>query len=238
MVRYVKRNFLYYRTFHTIETLNDEVLCWLGRTANILPNQVTKKEPYSEHNIEQPYLTPYRPYLAKKASPDLYAIRKDNSIPYIGNFYSLPLGTYKGKGSRVALHVEADELIMSQPENKTEIFRHLLAVGTGQKIKKTDHVRDKTGSINERIAKAAVQFTQEELALEWIEQLREKKPRYIRDQLDIIQKAIDGVDPRKVAITLNTVLKKPSAVPLILRPSLSFSNPTEKRNPISRHSIP
>jgi len=97
---------------------------------------------------------------------------------------------------------------MSQPENKTEICRHLLAVGTGQKIKKTDHARDKTGSIDERIAKAAVQFTQEELALEWMELLREKKPRYIRDQLDIIQKAIDGVDPKKVAFTLKYCVEK------------------------------
>jgi len=50
-------------------------------------------------------------------------------------------------------------IIMSQPENKTEIFRHLLAVGTGQKIKKTDYARDKTSSIDERIAKEEGQFT-------------------------------------------------------------------------------
>ena len=208
VVKYVKMNFLYNRTFHNIETLNDEVLGWLGRTANLLPHGVTKKEPCSEHNIEQSDLTPYRPYLPKQASSDLYAIRKDNSISYKGNFYSLPLGTYKGKGSRVALHVEADELIMSQPENKTEICRHFLAVGTGQKIKKTDHSRDKTGSIDERIAKAAGQFTQVELAQEWMELLREKKPRYIRDQLDIIQKAIDGVDPKKVEFTLKCCVEK------------------------------
>jgi hypothetical protein len=64
---------------------------------------------------------------------------------------------------------------MSQPENKTEICRHLLAVGTGQKIKKTDHTRDKTGCIDERIAKAAGQFTQEELTLEWMERIRLSK---------------------------------------------------------------
>lgn len=208
VVRYVKRNFLYNRIFHTIETLNDEVLAWLGRTANALPHGVTKKEPCSELILEQPYLTPYSPSLPKQASPDLYAVRKDNSISYKGNFYSLPLGTYKGKGCRVALHVEAGELVISQAEDKTEICRHLLAVGTGQKIKKTDHGRDKTGSIDERIAKAAMLFTQPELALEWMGLLREEKPRYIRDQLDMIQKAIEGVDPQKVELTLRYCVEK------------------------------
>ena len=38
VVKYVKQNFLYNRTYHNIETLNDEVLGWLGRTANSLPH--------------------------------------------------------------------------------------------------------------------------------------------------------------------------------------------------------
>lgn len=208
VVRYVKMNFLYNRTFHTIETLNDEVMCWLGRTANALPHGVTKKSPYSEHLIEQPYLTPYRPCLSKQATPHLYAVRKDNSISYKGNFYSLPLGTYKGKGTRIALHVEADELVMSHLEDKTEICRHLLALGTGQKIKKTDHGRNKTGSIDERMAKAAGMFAQRELALEWLEQLREENPRYIRDQLDMIEKAIEGVQTHLVELTLKYCAEK------------------------------
>lgn len=47
VVGYVKRNFLYNRTYHNIDTLNDEALGWLGRTANILPHAVTKKDPFS-----------------------------------------------------------------------------------------------------------------------------------------------------------------------------------------------
>lgn len=208
VVRYVKRNFLYNRTFHNIETLNDEALGWLGRTANALPHSVTKKEPCSELIIEQPYLTPYNPYSLQPAILDLYAVRKDNSIPYKGNFYSLPLGTYKGKGSQIALHVESGELVISHPENKTEICRHTIPVGTGQKIKNTDHIRDKTGSIDERIAKAARLFTREEMALSWMASLRKEKPRYIRDQLDMIQKTIEGVDPQRVELTLKYCLEK------------------------------
>jgi hypothetical protein len=81
-------------------------------------------------------------------------------------------------------------------------------VGKGQKIKKTDHSRDKTGSIDERIAKAARLFASQEMALSWMALLRKQKPRYIRDQLDMIQKTIEGVDPQKVDLTLKYCLEK------------------------------
>ena len=207
-VRYVKRNFLYNRTFHNIDTLNDEAMGWLGRTANALPHAVTKKEPRAELVVEQPYLTPYRPCSPRPAVLNLYAVRKDNSVPYKGNFYSLPLGTYTGKGSQVALHVEAGELVISQPGDKTEICRHAIPAGTGQKIKKTDHGRDKGDSIDERIAKTARLFPREETALRWMGLLREEKPRYIRDQLDMVQKAVEGADPDKVGLTLEYCLEK------------------------------
>jgi transposase len=60
VIKYIKQNFLYNRTFHNIETLNDEALGWLGRTANALPHSFTRKEPCKEWLIEQPFLQPYR----------------------------------------------------------------------------------------------------------------------------------------------------------------------------------
>lgn len=208
VVSYVKKNFLYNRTFHNVETLNDEALGWLGRTANALPHGVTKKEPFSELIIEQSHLTPYRPCSPRPTDLGLYSVRKDNSIPYKGNFYSLPLGTYKGNQTVVTLQVQEGELVISLPEELTEICRHTIPAGTGQKVQKTDHKRDKTGSIDERIAKATKLFAQEEMALSWMEMLRKEKPRYIRDQLDMIQKAIEGVDPQKVELTLKYCLEK------------------------------
>lgn len=207
-VGYVKRNFLYNRTFHNIDTLNDEALGWLGRTANALPHAVTKKEPCSELVLERPYLTPYSPCSPQQAVLALYAVRKDNSIPYRGNFYSLPLGTYRGKGTQVALHVEGDQLIVCHPVNKSEICRHTIPAGTGLKIKKTDHARDKAGSIDERIAKAVCLFTDKEAAVSWMELLRKEKPRYIRDQIDMVQKAVEGADPEMVELTLQYCLEK------------------------------
>ncbi len=115
VVKYVKQNFLYNRAYHNIETLNDEALGWLGRTANSLPHGTTQKEPCTEFNIERSFLKPYRAHVDPVATIATYTVRKDNAISYKGNFYSLPLGTYKGKGSLVALRVEGTSLIITDP---------------------------------------------------------------------------------------------------------------------------
>jgi transposase len=97
VVKYIKQNFLYNRPFQDIETLNDEVLGWMGRTANMLPHSRTKKEPHSEWITEQPFLQAFIP-LSITSQPDSYTVRKDNTISWKSNLYTLPLGTYKGKG--------------------------------------------------------------------------------------------------------------------------------------------
>jgi transposase len=43
VVKYVKQNFLYNRSFKDLETLNDEAYEWLARTANALEHGTTKK---------------------------------------------------------------------------------------------------------------------------------------------------------------------------------------------------
>jgi transposase len=208
VVRYVKRSFLYNRTFHNIETLNDEAMGWLGRTANALPHAVTKKEPQSELYIELPFLTPYRPCAPKPAVPALFAVRKDNTVSYRGNFYSLPMGTYKGKGSEVAVQAQGDGLFIYEPGGTTEICRHDIPVGTGQKVLKTDHRRDKSGSVEEKAALVAGMFRDSGEAQRWIGMIRAEKPRYVRDQLSMVEKALTGADPEKAGLTLRYCLEQ------------------------------
>jgi hypothetical protein len=95
-VKYVKQNFLYNRSFYTIETLNDDVVGWLGRTANVMPHNRTMKPPYDEWILEKPFLKPYTEFVIKPSQTP-YTVRKDNAISWKGNFYVLPLGTYKGQ---------------------------------------------------------------------------------------------------------------------------------------------
>jgi hypothetical protein len=195
VVKYVKQNFLYNRTFYNIETLNDEALGWLGRTANALPHAFTHKEPFSEWAIEQAFLKPYSSH--NHTIPILrptYAVRKDNSISYKGNLYSLPLGTYKAKGTRVILQVSSEDLIIFN-EDQEELCRHKIATGRGQKIINTDHKRDKTSAIAELIEEVAKLFAQPSEALKWLNLIKQEKPRYIRDQLLLVKDAIETATP-------------------------------------------
>lgn len=206
VVKYVKQNFLYNRTFHNTETLNDEAIAWLGRTANALPHAVTGKAPYDEMITEKTLLKPYHPCKAKVVPITTYAVRKDNSISFKGNFYSLPLGTYQGKGTLVALRIEQEYLIISAPESQQEICRHKVAMGKGIKVTNTDHKRDKSTAIQEMILQVSKLFKDEEKGQEWLERIRCDKPRYIRDQLIMIRETLTSKDPDLIDKTLGYCL--------------------------------
>jgi len=193
VVKYVKQNFLYNRTYFNIDTLNDDALGWLGRTANALPHAFTQKEPCSEWIVELPFLKPHIANIPR-ATPLNYTVRKDNTISYKSNLYSLPLGTYKGRGSMVALCAEQDELILSSQENE-ELCRHKINNGRGLKIINTDHKRDKTSVINEMIEQLCVLLENPQAGRDWLDGIRTAKPRYIRDQLMIIRQTIDATSP-------------------------------------------
>lgn len=190
VVKYVKQNFLYNRTYHNIETLNDEVLGWLGRTANSLPHGTTQKEPWPEFTIERSFLKPYNAHVGPVTTNATYTVRKDNVISYKGNFYSLPLGTYKGKETLVAVRVEDDAfLVITDALGEEQICRHKIPVGRGNKVANTDHKRDKSAAIGEMIAEVAALFEHPEKAREWLEMIKADKPWYIRDQLIMIRQA-------------------------------------------------
>jgi hypothetical protein len=179
---------------------------WLGRTANALPHAFTQKEPYSEWLIEQPFLKPYTAYLATVAPiKPSYTVRKDNSISYKGNLYSLPLGTYKGRGTTVFLQASGEGLIIFNECNE-ELCRHQLASGKGMKIFNTDHKRDKTAAIKELIEEVAGLFPAPGQALIWLNHIKKDKPRYIRDQLLLIKEATEKYSPELIMKVLQYCL--------------------------------
>lgn len=191
-VKYIKQNFLYNRTFFNIETLNDDVMGWLGRTANALPHSFTQKSPFSEWIIEKPFLKPYTAFVFKPV-PVTYTVRKDNTISYKSNLYSLPLGTYTGRGCVLGVMTEQDELIVLK--NGEELCRHKIDSARGQKIIKTDHKRDKSSAIEEMINQICSGKENPVRVKQWLADIRTDKPRHVRDQLISIKKTIKLADP-------------------------------------------
>ena len=70
VIQYIKKNFLYNRVYHDIETLNEQALSWLDRTANHLPHNYTKESPKEAFLTEKEHLKPYIP-LKHKIAPKM-----------------------------------------------------------------------------------------------------------------------------------------------------------------------
>ena len=189
VIKYIKQNFLYNRPFCDIDTLNQEALAWLARTANHLPHSTTHKQPSAEWLMEKAYLKPYRAVERKGEERIAYTVRKDNSISYRGNFYSLPLGTYKGKGSKVELLIDNERLLIYDLQGGL-LCTHKQSLGKGQKILNTDHKREKATGIETLIHEVCSGLQDPAQGRNFLGAIRSEKPRYIRDQALLLKAAI------------------------------------------------
>lgn len=206
VVKYVKQNFLYNRTYYNLETLNDEVIAWLGRTANALPHAFTGKPPLDEWCIEQPFLKPYQVFTQQAFPLSSYQVKKTNAILYKGNLYSVPLGTYQGKDTYVDVEKQQDSIIISDKETKQELCRHKIATSKGGQVVNTDHKRDKSAAIQEMIDQLCELLPDAEKARKWLNLIKTDKPRYIRDQIILIRDSLAGTEPELISKSLDYCL--------------------------------
>jgi hypothetical protein len=185
VVKYVKQNFLYNRTFADIDLLNSEALAWLARTANELAHSFTRKRPVAEWELEKAYLRPFGPAVIYRPNAVEYTVRKDNSFSYKGNFYSLPAGTYQGRDSKVLLEKQGTCIVLYDLQHR-ELCRHLVSAGRGEKIINNDHRRQKSQAVKELEDQFCSLLADPSKGRQLVSAIRRDKPRYIRDQLMIL----------------------------------------------------
>ncbi len=181
VVKYVKQNFLRGREFKNIERLNEEALMWLDRTGNAKIHSATRLIPTKEWEIEKAYLLPLKQ--THKANKFVsYNVRKDNTFCYKSNFYSLPLGTYKNKDSKILICFDYEYLNIYKDEN-TLICTHKISLSKGQTIRNTDHKREKSQSLEQYRTDVLKLFGNTEESVLYITKLHKDKSRYFRDNL-------------------------------------------------------
>ncbi|MDX9813026.1 MAG: IS21 family transposase [Bacteroidales bacterium] len=205
VVKYVKQNFLYNRPFIDIDILNSEALAWLGRTANALPHAGTRKVPYTEWCAERGDLIPF---IAITIQPPfiLYTVRKDNTISWKGNFYTLPSGTYRGRGTQVKVSKDDSSIIISD-QYGNRLCTQIISSGKGNLVRNTDHKREKVSGIAQMITEISCMFSNPELATTYMEGIHAEKPRYIRDQLILLKQTIEITDTQILDLTLQYCLQ-------------------------------
>lgn len=207
VVKYVKQNFLFNRSYRDLETLHDACIAWLRRTANEMAHNTTRLIPNEDHRLnEKQELQPWYSIVFEPRPESLvYSVHKDNKISYKGNFYSLPTGTYKDKNSLVKVVLDKGELIILTEVGK-EICRHQVSLLKGQKIIARNHTRDKNITVDKMIDALCSQFEDTEKVRGWLEKIRSDKKRYIRDNVQLISGLITALPAEIVSESLDFVV--------------------------------
>ena len=177
VVKYVKNNFLYGRLYYDLQTLQAQAMAWLLRTGNAMPHSTTRKIPLEEWQNEQLHL---RPWVSVKILPSyiLRTVRKDNTFAYLGNFYSVPQGTFRTKDTMVMIWIKEEELHVHDKEG-VFLCKHAIAQSKGNTVINTDHKRDKSLKLKDLITQTASLFLNPGLAIQYFEMIRKQRGRYL-----------------------------------------------------------
>ncbi len=134
-------------------------------------------------------------------------MRKDNTISYKGNFYTLPLNTYIGPDTTVFLKAEEQTLYVYTIDSSL-LTTHKLCSERGQTIRNTDHKRDKSQSLETLKTKVYQMFSSLPRYKLFIECLTNEKQRYLRDNLQVLKSRADLIAPDILEKAINECFEK------------------------------
>ncbi len=188
VVKFIKRNFASHRLFTDIKTWNQSFLDWLDRTGNYNVHGTTKKIPAQVFLKEQQYLRPV-PVMTITEEIITRTVRKDNTVLYKGNRYSVPLGTYRPE--MVLKVIEQDDtIILRDIDSGQVVAEHRLCAQKGQLVQNNNHLRDHSVKIAELYEQTLALLGGTEETAAFLTGIRQEKPRYVRDQFRLLQKLV------------------------------------------------
>ena len=195
VVKYVKNNFLAGYEFKGMETLNRDCARWLETTANGLPHATTGMIPsimYCQEEKER--MLPYNgvPTPPRQELPT-YMLRKDNTISYKGNYYAVPLGSYKGRGSSVRV-LEKDSCVeIYSTETGKLLMRHPLCTEKGRLVTNGSCRRDPDQRI-ETLEQTITGWLGNDAPVSgYLSAVRKAFPRNVRDNFLAISRNMESI---------------------------------------------
>jgi hypothetical protein len=195
-VKFIKGNFMANRLYMDIESWNEAFEGWLERTGNKKKNETTKRRPLEVFEEEQIHLLPLYGETPKEVPESgERAVRRDNTIMYLSNRYSVPLGTYT-KYKKVYIAAKGNELEIMDMAGET-LAKHRIDKAVGKLIKHKDH-RRKRAEINSEQLERTISLLGSEFR-EYLTKLCDEKPRYVKEQLGIVVQACESYG-REVAL--------------------------------------
>ncbi|MFB4166204.1 hypothetical protein ACE1TI_21050 [Alteribacillus sp. JSM 102045] len=181
-------------------------------------HNTTKKRPVDVFQEEKQHLRPVRELISVPAKDKLSysntdtsitrVVRKDNTILFKANRYSVPLGTYSEFGKDVQLYIQENTLRIMDIETGEVIGTHEISQQKGLLIQERAHRRDRSRGIPAYMESTADKFEDKSLALQYLAEVKERYPRYIRDQLQLLNKLWGNFPSHYINQTLPLCIKR------------------------------
>ena len=193
VVKFVKRNFAENRIYVGLEDWNQRTLNWLKRTGNHKVHKITKQRPEKMFIVEKKHLLPAHPVILDQnyKLSITRATRKDNSILFKSNRYTVPLGTYnRFKDQKLSLKLEGEHLLIMDPAQEELLARHTICQDQGKLIGTHLHER-KPSQLQMELKEKVFQllgFTKE--AEIFVEKIWDKYPRHRQEQYRLLVSCI------------------------------------------------
>ena len=144
------------------------------------------------------FLTTEKYYLQPAPTPEIFishdsiltrSVHKDNTIWYNSNRYTVPIGTYnQSKEVEIKVNDEKGILLIYNIDNSVLIAKHYISLEKGKLIQNTNHLRDYSQKIHKLIDDMTTKLG--EFNRPFLLEIKRLKPRYVRDQLQVIKDLI------------------------------------------------
>lgn len=188
VVKFVKDNFAKHRIFKDIESFNTSFFKWLDRTGNRKIHETTKKVPAEVFTVEKQYLS--SKHINKPASSITHKVKKDNTISFQGNKYSLPKGTFTAI-KEVGIDVINNFINIRTLEGNL-IISYSIPSTKGNLVQKDIYHKDLSKSILELKEEVFLLFNKEPRVVEYIEKLCTIDSKNIRRNLEKFKELKNG----------------------------------------------
>ncbi len=133
--------------------------------------------------IEQKFLKPV-PSMNIAEEIVTRTVRKDNTVLYRGNRYSVPYGTYH-PGCQIKLEEDGNKIKLIDQDSGSLVAEHRVTLETGKLIQNNNHLRDNSTKIEELFEKTLESLGGSLEAKTMLEEIRREKPRYSEDLVKV-----------------------------------------------------
>jgi len=241
VVKFFKNNFARYRQFYDLRQWDEAFEEWLARCGNKKKHTITKKIPAEVFELERTYLIPIFYESLNKTDEKILSrnVRKDNTVFYEGNRYTLPPGTYN-KHKEVSYRIAEGKLKLYDAFGDALIAEHTISLEKGKLVRNNNHLRNHEEKVEKILINMLDKHFQADrnTAETFLRGIKREKPRYVRDQFKLIEKSIAGKSAPTIKAGLEYCLTNGLFSAVDLRDAIRYFEKTAGKEAITDKQKP